>query len=513
MSAATVDALHLHPQDNLAVATRLLAAGDVVDVAGRKVRLQEPVRLGHKVAVTPIAKGDRVRKYGQTIGFATEAIEPGAWIHTHNCAAGEFARDYAFATETPADPTPLTGYTFQGYRRADGRAGTRNYVAVISSVNCSATVCKYVAERFDRALLKQYPNIDGILPIMHQTGCGLQYAGEAHQMLALTLAGFAKHPNVGAFLIIGLGCETGTIGYLMEHEKLVQIGAPTPQRPPAISMQDLGGTAAAVEEGMRQLAALLPRANDVRRETVPASEISLGLNCGGSDGNSGITANPALGVASDMLVAAGGTAMLAETPEIYGAEHLLTRRAKTRAIGEKLVERIKWWERYTGMFGVSMDNNPSPGNKEGGLTTIYEKSLGAVAKAGTTALAGVYEYAEQVTARGMVVVDTPGFDPVSVTGIVASGANVVCFTTGRGSCYGCQPTPSLKIASNTPMYEKMKADMDLNAGEILHGEPIETVGKRIFDLILETASGRQTKSEELGIGALEFAPWNVGPTL
>ncbi|MDZ4781822.1 MAG: altronate dehydratase family protein [Planctomycetia bacterium] len=513
MRNATVDALHLHPTDNLAVATRLLESGEAIEVAGGKVKLRESVRLGHKFAVAPIAKGERTRKYGQTIGFATEPIEPGAWIHTHNCAAGEFARDYAFAQETPPDPQPLEGYTFQGYRRADGRVGTRNYVAVVSSVNCSATVCKYVAERFNRDLLKQFPNVDGVLPIMHQTGCGIQYGGEAHQMLARTLAGFAKHPNVGAYLIIGLGCETGTIGYLMEHEKLVQIGGPTPVRPPAISMQDVGGTAAAIEAGIQQLAALLPRANDVRRETVPASEIVLGLNCGGSDGNSGITANPALGVASDLLVAAGGTAMLAETPEIYGAEHLLTRRAKTRAIGEKLVERIKWWERYTGLFGVSMDNNPSPGNKEGGLTTIYEKSLGAVAKAGSTALAGVYEYAEPVTARGMVVVDTPGFDPVSVTGIVASGANVVCFTTGRGSCYGCQPTPSIKIASNTPMYERMQADMDLNAGEILRGEPIADVGKRIFDLILETASGRKTKSEELGIGALEFAPWNVGPTL
>ncbi len=513
MSATTIDAIHLHPSDDLAVATRLLEAGETIDVAGKVVKLAEAIRLGHKFAVAPIAKGERVRKYGQTIGFATQAIEPGDWIHTHNCAAGEFARDYAFAQETPADPAPLSEYTFQGYRRKDGRAGTRNYIAVVSSVNCSATVCKQVAERFNRDVLKDYPNVDGVFPIIHQTGCGIQYGGEAHQMLARTLAGFAKHPNVGAYLIIGLGCETGTIGYLMEHERLVQIGAPAPARPPAVSMQDLGGTAATIEEGVRQLAALLPRANDVRRETIPASEIVLGLNCGGSDGSSGITANPALGVASDLLVAAGGTAILAETPEIYGAEHLLTRRAKTKAIGEKLVERIRWWERYTGMFGVSMDNNPSPGNKEGGLTTIYEKSLGAVAKAGSTALAGVYEYAEPVTARGMVVVDTPGFDPVSVTGIVASGANVVCFTTGRGSCYGCQPTPSLKIASNTPMYERMKADMDLDAGGILQGESIDAVGKRIFELILDTASGRKTKSEELGIGALEFAPWNVGPTL
>jgi altronate hydrolase len=513
MPTAPVDALHLHPQDNLAVAARLLNAGENVQAGKHQIQPRESIRLGHKFALGPIAKGERIRKYGQTIGFATHPIEPGAWIHTHNCAAGEFARDYAFAEETPADPAPLDGYSFQGYRRADGRAGTRNYIAVISSVNCSATVCKAVAERFDASLLKDFPNVDGVFPIIHQTGCGLQYAGEAHQMLARTLAGFAKHPNVGAYLIIGLGCETGTIGYLMEREQLVQLGAPMPARPPAISMQDLGGTAATIEEGVRQLAALLPRANDVRRETIPASEIVLGLNCGGSDGNSGITANPALGVASDLLVAAGGTAILAETPEIYGAEHLLTRRAKTPEIGEKLVERIRWWERYTGMFGVSMDNNPSPGNKEGGLTTIYEKSLGAVAKAGSTALAGVYEYAEPVTARGMVVVDTPGFDPVSVTGIVASGANVVCFTTGRGSCYGCQPTPSLKIASNTPMFERMQADMDLNAGEILRGEPIDAVGKRIFELILETASGRKTKSEELGIGALEFAPWNVGPTL
>lgn len=512
MATATFDAVFLHPDDNICVATRNLEAGEEISAGPYDVRLAEPVRLGHKIALKPIPAGQRVLKYGQTIGFTTRPIEPGQWVHTHNLAAGQFDRDYQYAAAVPDDPEPVAGRTFLGYARADGRVGTRNYLAIVSSVNCSASVSKYVAQRFDSKMLKDFPNVDGVVALTHKGGCGLQYDGEDHKQLARTLGGFARHPNIGAYLIIGLGCETGTTGYLL-NQGLVQLDVPGVKRPPVMSMQDLGGTAKTVEAGVKKLLELLPAANDIRRQPIPASELVLGLNCGGSDGNSGVTANPALGYCSDLLVAAGGATVLAETPEIYGAEHLLTRRARSRRIGEKLIERIRWWERYTAMFGAEIDNNPSPGNKEGGLTTIYEKSLGAVAKGGTTALNDVYLYAEQVKSKGLSVMDTPGLDPVSVTGLVAGGCNIVAFTTGRGSCYGCKPAPSIKIATNTPMYERMIDDMDVNAGVILEGVSVAEVGRQIFELMLEVASGRKTKSELHGVGDEEFAPWTIGPTL
>lgn len=511
-----VDVLLLNPQDNVCIATRRLETGGQISVAGRTVSLTGAVPMGHKIALTPIRKGERVVRYGQTIGFATEAIEPGDWVHTQNMEAGEFTRDYQFATEVPPEPTPITGWTFQGYRRADGKTGTRNYLAIISTVNCSASVSRYVAQKFDKEILKRFPNVDGVLPLTHKAGCGLQYGGDDHQQLSRVMAGFAKHPNVGGYLLIGLGCETAAMPFLVENYGLVQLetnGSGQRKLPPILSMQDCGGTQKTIEAALKQINGMLPKLNDVRRESIPASEIMLGLNCGGSDGNSGVTANPALGVATDMLVAAGGTSILTETTEVYGAEHLLTRRARTREIGEKLLERIRWWEHYAGMFGAQIDNNPSPGNKDGGLTTIYEKSLGAVAKGGTLALSGVYLYGEPVTSKGFVFMDSPGFDPASVTGLVASGANVVCFTTGRGSCFGCKPTPSIKIATNTPMYERMIDDMDINAGVILDGVPVAEVGRQIFEFVLEVASGRKTKSEQWGYGEEEFAPWSIGPTL
>lgn len=509
-----VDAVYLHPDDNICVAARTLPAGTVLEAGGREVVLASPIKIGHKIAVRPISQGEHVRKYGQIIGQATSDVQPGEWVHSHNLINGDVVRDYASATAIPPDPTPITDRTFLGYRRKDGRAGTRNYVAIISTVNCSASVSKYIAQRFDPALLKQSPNIDGILPITHTSGCGMQYRGVQHELLNRTLAGMARHPNIGGYLLVGLGCEQGAMGYLLESQRLVQIdGNGRSPGPPVLSMQDLGGTQKTVEEGLRQLAALLPRAGDVRREPIPASEILLGTNCGGSDGNSGVTCNPALGVASDLLVACGGTSALAETTEIYGAEHLLTRRARSTAVADKLLERIKWWLHYTSRDGVEIDNNPSVGNKEGGLTTIAEKSLGAVAKAGSTAMNEVYHYAEQITAKGFVVMDTPGFDPPSVTGLVAGGCNMVVFTTGRGSCYGCKPVPTIKVASNTPMYERMIDDMDINAGEILQGRSVEEVGREIFEKILSVASGEKTKSELHGIGEEEFVPWLIGPTL
>ncbi|MCG8583756.1 MAG: UxaA family hydrolase, partial [Pirellulales bacterium] len=416
----------------------------------------------------------------------------------------------------PPDPTPITDRSFQGYVRADGKAGTRNYVAVISTVNCTASVSRWAVERFDKSVLADFPNVDGVMAATHNSGCGMPFGGIKHENLNRVLGGLARHPNISAYLLIGLGCEQGTMDHLLDSQRLVQLDVPgqEPSTPPVLVMQQLGGTQATVDAAVEKIAELLPVANACTRQSVPASELILATECGGSDGNSGVTANPALGVAVDRLVACGGTAILSETSEIYGAEQLLTRRARTPAVAEKLMERIRWWEWYAEAFGAKLDNNPTGGNKAGGLTTIFEKSLGAVAKAGSTALEAVYEYAEPVTAKGMVVMDTPSFDPISITGKVGGGANLVAFTTGRGSCYGGKPVPSFKITSNTPLYERMSDDMDFDAGVILsQGRSIQSAGEEIFERLLAIASGEKTKSELHGYGDHELSPWEVGPTL
>ncbi|MBA4065606.1 MAG: galactonate dehydratase [Isosphaera sp.] len=514
-------AVHLRPQDNIAVCRRPVPAGTDLTFDGATVRVPAGIRMGHKFAVRPIRDGDPVLKYGQVIGFAGRAIAPGEHVHVHNVKVGAFERDYAFATEVPAPlPPPAEYRTFMGYDRGPARPdhlryGTRNYLAVISTVNCSASTSKYIAERVRAAgILEQFPNVDGVVAIVHRAGCAMQYDGPDHKQLDRTLAGFARHANVGGYLLVGLGCEIVQATHLIENEKLdlVQLNG-TKTAPLALSIQECGGIGKTVEAGVKAVAEMLPRVNDVRRVQLPAKHLILGTNCGGSDGNSGVTANPALGVASDLMVQQGGTTVLAETPEIYGAEHILTRRAVSREVGEKLVERIRWWEWYAGVFGAEINNNPSPGNKEGGLTTIYEKSLGAIAKAGGTAMVDVVNYAEPVTAKGFVVMDTPGYDPVSMTGIVAGGANVCVFTTGRGSVFGCKPAPSIKVATNTPLYRHMLGDMDIDAGRILDGVAVEEVGREIFEKVLAVASGERTKSEENGVGEEEFAPWSIGPTL
>ncbi len=519
-------AVHLRPIDNIAVAARNLPAGTEVEHNGSVLRLGQRVGLGHKLALRDIRKGEAIYKYGQIIGFASADIPAGGHVHVHNVSADKFERDYAFCRDCPPPPSkPAEERSFMGYDRSDNRFGTRNYIAIISTVNCSASTSKYISERFKETdLLKRYPNVDGVVAITHKAGCAMQYGGPDHRQLERTLAGFAKHPNVAAYILVGLGCETGQAIHLIESEGLLEL-LPSPpwgrgaggegvrRAPPVITIQDCGGIRKTVDAGVRAIAELLPRVNDLQRVPLPASKIILGTNCGGSDGNSGVTANPALGVASDLLIAQGGTSIIGETPEIYGAEHLLTRRAVNQEVGEKLVERIKWWEWYTSVFGAEINNNPSPGNKDGGLTTIYEKSLGAIAKGGSTALVDVVNYAEPVTAKGFVVMDTPGYDPVSMTGIVAGGANVLVFTTGRGSVFGCKPAPSIKVATNTPMYEHMLDDMDVNAGVILEGTPVEDVGRRIFEEILAVASGKKTKSEHNSVGEEEFAPWSIGPTL
>jgi altronate hydrolase len=506
-------AVHLRPEDNLAVAARPLPAGLLIDHEGHTLTVRSRIGLGHKLALRPIATGEPVYKYGQIIGFASQEIAAGEHIHEHNLSAAAFDRDYAFCRDCPPPPAPAEPRTWEGYDRGDGRFGTRNYIAIISTVNCSASTSKYISERFKaQDLLRQFPNVDGVVAITHKAGCAMQYDGPDHRQLDRTLAGFARHPNIVAYLLVGLGCETGQAIHLIENQGLVQLGGQR-RKPLVLTIQECGGISKTVAAGVRAIADLLPQANTARRTTLPASRLILGTNCGGSDGNSGVTANPAVGVASDLLVAQGGTSIIGETTEIYGAEHLLTRRAVSREVGEKLVERIKWWEWYAGVFGAEINNNPSVGNKEGGLTTIYEKSLGAIAKGGSTALVDVVGYAEPVRAKGFVVMDTPGYDPVSMTGIVAGGANVLVFTTGRGSVFGCKPAPSIKVATNTPMYRHMIDDMDIDAGVILDGTPVELVGQQIFDEILTVASGRKTKSELSGVGEDEFAPWSIGPTL
>jgi altronate hydrolase len=512
-------AVQLRSEDNVAVAARPIAAGAEVEFGGGRFVIDRRVGLGHKVALRPIKKGEAVYKYGQVIGFAGADIAAGGHVHVHNVSADAFERDYAFCRDCPPPPPrPAQLRTWQGYDRGPGRPehqryGSRNYVAVISTVNCSASTNKYIAERLRASgVLAQFPNVDGVVPVTHKAGCAMQYDGPDHRQLDRTLAGFARHPNVGAYILIGLGCETGQASHLIENEGLIQLNG-SGRKPLVLTIQECGGIARTVEAGVRAVAELLPRVNDVRRTTLTADKLMLGTNCGGSDGNSGVTANPAVGVASDLLIAQGGTSIIGETSEIYGAEHLLTRRAVSRAVGEKLIERIRWWEWYAGIFGAEINNNPSVGNKEGGLTTIYEKSLGAIAKGGSTALVDVVHYAEPVRAKGFVVMDTPGYDPVSMTGIVAGGANVCVFTTGRGSVFGCKPAPSIKVATNTPLYEHMIDDMDVNAGVILDGVPVEEVGRQLFEEILAVAGGKKTKSEINGVGDEEFAPWSIGPTL
>jgi altronate hydrolase len=492
--------LQLHPADDVAVAKVPVAAGTaLVDGAP-----SQEIPQGHKIALRALANGAPVRKYGQVIGFAAGPIAPGDHVHVHNLKVRDFGRDYQFGTELRRFDVPAPR-TFDGFLRPDGRVGTRNYLGIVSTVNCSATVSNAIRDRFCD-VRRAFPNVDGVVAFTHKSGCNVQ-PGEPYNLLQRTLLGMARHPNIAGYLMIGLGCEGHNVAFLRRDGKLDD------RQASFFVIQEEGGIAKTVERGVDALRRLLPKANEARRTPQPLSKLVLAMNCGGSDGYSGITANPALGVASDLLVAHGGTSILAETPEIYGAEHLLTRRAVTPAVGEKLLALIRWWEAHAKQFGASIDNNPSYGNKEGGLTTIYEKSLGAVAKSGQAPLVEVYRYAEPVTAKGFCFMDTPGFDPVSMTGLVAGGATVGVFTTGRGSVYGCKPSPCLKVSTNTATYERMTPDMDVNAGGIVDGtETIEQVGRRIFEKIVETASGTPTKSEAQGVGDEEFAPWPLGPT-
>lgn len=503
-------AIRLHRADDVAVLKRPVKAGTALLVGDLRITAAQDIPPGHKMALNSVAEGAPVRKYGQVIGVAKGAIAPGDHVHLHNLAPKDSGREYEFC----ADAAPLQPYPpeqmrrFQGYARPAGRVGTRNYVAILSSVNCSASVARFVAERFRTPEFRRdFPNVDGVAAFTHKAGCAA--GDEAVALLQRTLAGMARHPNLHGCLLLGLGCETTQVCRLAELVAAGDAGS----RPPWLTIQECGGAGKTVEAATAAVRRLLPDANAQRRTPQPVSRLVLAENCGGSDAYSGITANPALGVASDELVRYGGASVLAETPEIYGAEHLLTRRAASRKVARQLLALVRWWHKHARAHNSTIDNNPSPGNKEGGLTTILEKSLGAVAKAGQAPLMAVYRYAEQITTPGLCFMDTPGFDAVSMTGLIAGGCNIGVFTTGRGSVSGWKPVPCLKVATHTALFERMQDDMDLNAGTILDGaETLAQVGGRIFEKIIAVAGGERTKSELAGMGDEEFAPWELGPT-
>ncbi len=505
-TATPASLIFLHPDDSVAIARGAMAEGaPVVD----GVTTLQPIAAGHKVALRDHDEGAVVRRYGQIIGFASRPIAAGEHVHEHNLTVGDFAKDYAFSEETVPTRFFTEPATFMGIRRADGAVGTRNYIGILTTVNCSAHVANLVARTFERNPLTghdplvAYPNVDGVVALTHKSGCGMS-SGEPLTVLRRTLEGYARHPNFAKVIVIGLGCEVNQVDGFLKTAGLMD-------RVQGFTIQQVGGSQKAAAALKDAVEAALVEANAIERVTVPASELKIALICGGSDGYSGISANPALGAASDLVVRHGGTVVLSETPETYGAEHLLTRRAERKEIGEKLVQRMQWWDAYAKRENVSLNANPSPGNKAGGLTTILEKSLGAMAKAGNTNLRQVVEYAEPVTEKGFVFMDAPGYDPVQVTGQIAGGCNLVAFTTGRGSVFGSKPVPSIKLATNTAMYARMEDDMDINCGTIIDGtETVDQCGRRIFDLMLRTASGDKSLSEKMDFGQAEFAPWILG---
>jgi altronate hydrolase len=498
--------IRLDPADNVVVARVEIAAGTPIESEG--VTALHEVPLGHKIATRALAKGEPILKYNTIIGFAGADIAAGAWMHSHNVLMDDFQKDYRFGQDyRPTELLPPERRaTFQGIRRADGRVATRNYIGVFITVNCSATVARRIANYFDEERLADYPNVDGVIPFVHEQGCGMELTGEPMDLLRRTLAGYIRHPNMAGALVCSLGCERNNLARFFEEQSLA-----TGKMLQSVTLQQVGGTAAAIEEGKALIRGMLAEANRVTRESCSAEHITVGLQCGGSDGFSGLSANPALGKAVDILVRHGGTAILSETPELYGVEHTLTARAKTPEIGRKFVERIQWWLDYNRGRDTQINGRVSPGNNAGGLANIIEKALGGAKKGGSSGINEVYRYAEPVTEHGLVIMDTPGYDPVSATGQIAGGANLVCFTTGRGSCFGSFPAPTVKLATNTPMYQRMSGDMDVNCGSVIDGSAtLDEMGEVIFRKLLAIASGEKSKSEALGVGEDEFVPWPIG---
>ena len=507
-------AIRLNPQDNVAIARQVIPAGKVIDLEGQFLHIGAEVPVGHKFALSAIPAGGEVRRYGYSIGCASHDIAHGEWVHTHNIAVGQFEHAYRYTVvESPAW-LPARQRTFMGYPRPDGRVGTRNFVAVIASVNCSAFVASRIAAHFTPEHLAAFPNVDGVIALIHHSGCSIPLDSRAYEYLQRTLHNAAHNPNVAAFVVVGLGCEVNQIEpcFGVTAERLAGLN-PAGANDAYLVIQECGGAEGSIRAGIAAVERLLPQANDVQRVEQPASKLVLATECGGSDAWSGVTANPVVGLAADAVVMQGGTAILSETSEVFGAEHLLMSRVTSAAVGEKLIACFQGWNELAARYGFSIDNNPSPGNKVGGLTTIFEKSLGAVSKGGSTPLNGVYFYAETIDRSGLVFMDTPGNDPASITGMIAGGANLVLFTTGRGSVFGGSLVPTLKVASNSAMFVKMEADMDFNAGAVLDGLSLAEASERLFDLLLATASGQPSQAERLGPHEQEFVPWVPGGLL
>jgi altronate dehydratase len=496
--------IKLHERDNVAVAPMNIPENTKLEF---EIISKNMIPFGHKIALSKIEKNSLIYKYGQIIGLASQNILPGEHIHSHNIAFKHFEKKSLIKKQTNNESKKLDDIYFDGFKRKNGKSGTRNYIGLLSTVNCSATVVKKIAESINKnPKLKDFKNIDGAVCLKHSSGCGMNANGYGMDVLNKTIEGFKRHPNFIKVFVVGLGCECAQISLYQNNEEEDNVVY--------MNIQDEGGTKKIINNISNQIIEILPDLNKEQRVKIPISELTVALQCGGSDSYSGITANPALGYASDLLINHGGSTILSETPEIYGAEHLLIERSANEEIANKLIKQIHWWKNYTLINNASLDNNPSPGNKKGGLSTILEKSLGAVAKSGTAIMQDVLGYAEPLTKKGFNFMDSPGYDPVSVTGQVASGSNIVCFTTGRGSCFGFKPTPSIKIASNTNMYNKLDEDMDINSGTIMDGESsIKEIGDLIFKSIVDTASGKLTKSEINDYGDDEFIPWIIGATL
>lgn len=498
--------VRLHADDNIAVAIDDIVAGQLLPALG--IVAAQAIPRGHKIAIRAIADGDWVLRYAQAIGAAKADISVGQHVHSHNLVMADVPRSEHLPSQAFTDKAPDA--SFLGYWRDDLRlAGTRNYVAVVPMVSCAVTVARRITQNIQQRIVQSYPGIDGAMALSHASGCAMDSNGIGLKTLQRTLAGWVGNPNFAGVLLVGLGCETNQIAsFLSAH------GLSVGERLQTLSIQQAGGTQAAIDQGIAQLETCLPQWSAWQRTRLNAAHLRVALQCGGSDGFSGVSANPALGCAADKLVAAGAAVILAETPEIYGAEQLLKQRAINDGVAATLQSKIDWWRDYVAREGGTLDHNPSPGNKAGGLTTILEKSLGAVAKAGVSPLQAVLEYGERNHARGLLFMDSPGYDPVSITGQIAAGANIVCFTTGRGSTYGSKPVPTLKLASNSLMAQRMSSDMDIDCGPILAGVSSHVeMGDQIFDRILALASGAASKSEQLDLGDDAFVPWQLGAVL
>jgi len=496
--------IKLNAKDNIAVASMNIPSGSQINT---ELKAITEIPFGHKISLVDINKNELIYKYGQIIGVAYKEIKKGTHVHSHNIIFHEFDRNYKQSQKNLEQNYNNNNKFFYGYKRANNTVGTRNYIGLISTVNCSATVVKKIAKKINEYLKKNhFVDIDGAVCLKHSSGCGMNTSGKGMEVFNRTIEGFKSHQNFGKVFVIGLGCECAQISLYKDTNINNEIEY--------LNIQDEGGTNQIINKVYNKIVQEIPKINSVQRKKTPISELTLALQCGGSDSYSGITANPALGIAVDLLISYGGSAILSETPEIYGAEHLLIERTMKKENIIKLLNQIKWWKHYTQINGGSLDNNPSPGNKKGGLTTILEKSLGAVAKSGNTRMVDVLDYAQKISQKGFQFMDSPGFDPVSVTGQVAAGSNLICFTTGRGSCFGFKPTPSIKVATNTNMFNKLKEDMDINAGTIMDGiNSVEEIGNKIFEELIKVASGKKTKSEINGYGDDEFNPWIIGATM